>query len=327
MYVCGVDAGATKTDCAISSSDGFLIGRWFGGPALMLAGDEFAAVIAGAVDQCCAGAGLPASAIQVLAVGLAGVDTADRRDQATAVLSAAFNGSAVIVENDASVALEAATATRPAAVVMAGTGSIGYGEDADGRPLRVGGWGHVLGDEGSGHAIGVAACAAVLKTFDGRAADTLLTNEVREHFSLEDVRELLGLSERFVLEPSAAASFAPTVIRLAQDGDGTAKQIVECAANHLVGHARRLIGALGLERQGLLMLGGGLLANSEYYTELVLAGIKAERPGVTIGSFDLPPVGGAVLKALGRLPERNQGDLRARLMRGFGAPQADQAYA
>lgn len=327
-YVCGVDAGATKTDCAISASDGTLVARWADGPALMLVGDEFAAAIAAAVRKCCSTADLPATAIDVTAIGLAGVDTADRQEHARRALGAALRGSVLIVENDASVALEAATATRPAAVVMAGTGSIGYGEDAEGRPLRVGGWGHVLGDEGSGYAIGVAACAAALRAADGRGAATALTRRAREHFELNDVRELVGLTERFALEPGTAASFAPVVLQLAQDGDGTAEQIVDRAATHLVGYAKSLIDQLELERRGLLMLGGGLLANSNYYAELLTAGIRAVRPAARVRGFDLPPVGGAVLKALAVLYGLDRADgLRTSLRRGFGAPLPDQQPA
>jgi N-acetylglucosamine kinase-like BadF-type ATPase len=328
QYVCGVDAGGTKTDCAISASDGTLVARSTGGPSAMNSGDRFAASIADAVEQCRASAGLTAEAMEVIAIGLAGVDATDGQERARSALAAVLHSPALIVENDASVALEGATATRPAGVVMAGTGSIGYGQDSDGQPRRVGGWGHVLGDEGSGYAIGVAACAAVLKASDGRAARTALIDRARKHFSLNDIRELVGLTERFALAPSAAAAFAPDVIHLAQSGDATAKTIVDRAATDLVGYARWLIDELRLEQEGLLMLGGGLLANSPYYAELVTAGVRAERPGAEIGGFDLPPVGGAVLKALIRLHggDRSRA-LRTSLMRSLSALSVDQRTA
>jgi glucosamine kinase len=324
-YVCGIDAGATKTDCVISASDGTLVASRSEGPALMLTGDGFAATIGGAFDRCCATADIDPAAVEVVAVGLAGVDTSDGQAHARSALAGALRGGTLIVENDAGVALEAATATRPAAVIMAGTGSIGYGECPDGHSVRVGGWGHVLGDEGSGYAIGVAACAAVLKAVDGRGARTMLIDRARDHFSIEDVRDLVGLTERFALEPRTAAAFAPQVISLAQAGDGTAKQIVQRAATHLVGYARRLIDELQLQRRGVVMLGGGLLVRSPYYAGLLKQSMRAEWPEVTIGRFDLPPVGGAVLKALAGLYGREGSHaLRAPLMRGFAARSTDR---
>ena len=190
--------------------------------------------------------------------------------------------------------------------------------------FRVGGWGHVLGDEGSGYAIGVAACAAALKASDGRGAPTMLIDRACDHFSLGDVRELVGLTERFALQPSAAAAFAPDVLKVAQQGDIIAGQIVDRAATHLVSYAHRLIDELRLDRHGVLMLGGGLLTNSSHYTKLVTG--RASAPSgqdATMGGFDLPPVGGALLKALAELHGRGRGSCpedraHARLRRAFG---------
>lgn len=317
-FVCGVDAGGTKTDCATCAADGTVLARWIAGPAAMNGRPDFTEAVVEALDRCRQAAGVPADQVHVVVVGMAGIDTDDGRDRATAALAAKLGVADLVVDNDASIALEAATSQRPAAVIMAGTGSIGYGEDATGRSHRVGGWGHLLGDEGSGYAIAVAALGAVLQAADLRGADTALIDRARHHFSLDDPRELIDLTERFAVEPGIAAGFAPEVIRLGEAGDETAATIVRDAAGHLVDQACGLIDALGIDGDGVVALGGGLLVNSAYYADMVSAGIRAARPGVEIRGFELPPVAGALLKGLVRLDvDRDADALRRRVTEGL----------
>ena len=79
----------------------------------------------------------------------------------------------VLVVNDALVALEAGAGDGPGIVLIAGTGSICYGRNEEGQAARAGGWGYMLGDEGSGWWIGRRALSAVMRQFDGRGPATL----------------------------------------------------------------------------------------------------------------------------------------------------------
>jgi N-acetylglucosamine kinase-like BadF-type ATPase len=317
-YVCGVDAGATKTDCVICAIDGEVAARVTNGPASMLGGDDFASSIADTLRRCHDAASLESEAIDIACIGLAGVDTPEGRARAYSALRDRLGVGELVLENDASIALAAATTRRPAAVMMAGTGSIGYGEDVDGRSHRVGGWGHLLGDEGSGYALASVACAAVLRAIDGRAPDTELVELAPRHYGLEDPRQLVDLTHRFALEPRLAAGFAPEVMQAAERGDEVAAQIVRQGADHLVDQACGLSDSLVLHEDGVLALGGGLLTGSPYYFGLVRGGIQAARSSVDVIGFELPPVAGAALGALVHLRvEQNEIEVRRRLAAGL----------
>ena len=138
----------------------------------------------------------------------------------------------VLVVNDALVALEAGAPGEPGVVIISGTGSIAYGRNAAGEAARSGGWGYVLGDEGSGYWIGRAALRAVLREADERGPKTALTPLLLEHFGVAagagpDPRGLPqqpqaggdrgagavragGVSPRVMRSPSASCAAPPT---------------------------------------------------------------------------------------------------------------------
>lgn len=166
--LCGVDVGASKSDCVVCTGSGELLGRVIGEPgAIQRFGPEHVAPIRKIVEQSCTALGLDPSRLRVISVGLAGADSPELTKRACSVLAADFPSTRVAVLSDAAIALEAATSERPAGVLIAGTGSIAYGEKG-GDAHRVGGWGLLDPDEGSGLEMTRQACAVVLQSVDGR---------------------------------------------------------------------------------------------------------------------------------------------------------------
>ena len=326
--VCGVDAGGSKTDCVLARADGTVLSRKIAGGTSLITHPRFTDVIADVVRLGIEGAGISRDEVGAYAIGLTGVDTSERVELATAALAGALGSQRVVVRNDADIALEGATLSRPGAVLMAGTGSICYGEDRDGRRRRVGGWGHVLGDEGSGFAVSVAALAAVLRAVDGRAPRTALLDRALRHFALDDLRRLVELTDQFASEPHSAAGFAPHVLELAEAGDPLAAPIVRAAGNELADLALEIIDTVGSDGRCVVAFGGGLLANSGYYASLVRARIQDVCPVAEIRPFEMPPVGGAVLVALGTLEAaRNFEEPRSRLGQSLQIDAVDAATA
>ncbi len=319
LLICGVDAGATKTDCAICDCSGQVLARIVSGPSAMISrGETLASKVARTVDMARHSVPLTRAGVDVVVLGLAGVDTPSGHERAYKALRAAIGARLVIVENDAANALEAVAPERPAAVVMAGTGSIAYAEDSEGRTYRVGGWGHIFGDEGSGFAIGVAALSSVLRAEDGRSQPTSLAERACSFFDLPTPHALVDLTETFAREPRRAAGFAPEVFAAAEAGDEVAATVIEGAARDLVGLATRVLETLG-RRDAVVVLGGGLLTNVLGYSARVAAGISAATPEVVIRWAESPPVVGALLKGLA-LAGRD-GDLmevRQALVASFG---------
>ena len=121
-------------------------------------------------------------------LGVAGVDRQDDDRVVRAIMRRLGFRSQSLVVNDALVALVAGVGDEPGVVLIAGTGSIAYGVNEDGYAARAGGWGYVLGDEGSGYWIGRQALIAVVREADGRGPRTRLTALVLEHFGLSQRR-------------------------------------------------------------------------------------------------------------------------------------------
>src|SRR4051812_11326281 len=166
----GIDGGGTRATALVIDAEGVVLGRAHGGPALVSAvaptarADALAALATEALAQ--------AATEQVAAVmccAVAGVGREPERAALEAALRSIAPARDVFVTTDAEAALYDAFGDQQGILLIAGTGSIAWGRGADGRLARCGGWGHILGDEGSGYAIGRAGLRAVMHAHDGRA--------------------------------------------------------------------------------------------------------------------------------------------------------------
>jgi N-acetylglucosamine kinase-like BadF-type ATPase len=178
----------------------------------------------------------------------------------------------VDVTTDAAILLAAGTPDNWGIAVVAGTGSIAYGRSPDGRTARAGGWGYLLGDEGSGYALVIAALRAVLCGADGRGPETRLGPSLLDRLGLSQVDGVIPAIYRGNLDRAALASHAPLVLELAEAGDTVASGIVENA----VGELAELTAAVGRQLefgQPLvpIALSGGVFLGSKYYRQKFLA--------------------------------------------------------
>src|SRR5205085_10696076 len=145
-----------------------------GGPGNFQAAGEDAAreSIKAAIDAALTAAldgPVPREQVAAVAAGLAGMHVPADYERFTALVGRLLSAGRVRIYNDGAVALAAATGGREGIVVVAGTGSIAYGADRSGRSLRSGGWGYIIGDEGSAYAIARQALRAASCTGDGPA--------------------------------------------------------------------------------------------------------------------------------------------------------------
>jgi N-acetylglucosamine kinase-like BadF-type ATPase len=175
----------------------------------------------------------------------------------------------VRITNDAELVLSALS-HQVGVAVISGTGSIALGRDAQGTLARVGGWGHVLGDEGSGFGIGREALQCAVRAADGRGPATALLDTILGHWQLPAPEALL---ERVypTFDKTAIAALAPLVLALARAGDPVACRIEARAANELalaiIAVTRRLNFVAGPLP---VAFGGGVLINEERLRALVI---------------------------------------------------------
>src|SRR5512134_4028190 len=210
MHVIGIDAGGTKTVCQLADDQGRLVTETRGpGANLQAAGElQVEKVLHDVMERALASGPAAAQGLVPAAIclGIAGVDREDDSRVVWGIMRRIGYKARLVVVNDALIALEAGIGEGPGIVVISGTGSICYGRNAQGEAARAGGWGYVLGDEGSGYWIGRAAIRAVLREQDRRGARTLLTDLLLRHFEVQRPQDLLhAVYYRGVKPPEIAA--------------------------------------------------------------------------------------------------------------------------
>jgi N-acetylglucosamine kinase-like BadF-type ATPase len=195
--------------------------------------------------------------------------------------------------NDVDAAHLGAFAGGPGILILAGTGSMAWARDLGGASYRTGGWGEVIGDEGSGYWIGNRVLGAVGKAIDGRAEATGLVAGVFAALGLasgDRMDQLLGWASRLDEPRKQIAALAPIALALAETGDPAANAIVDAAAAELALHIRTLERQLGAPALAWSFAGG--LFASPALRRAVTA--QVGRPPALPR---LPPVGGALLAA------------------------------
>jgi N-acetylglucosamine kinase len=129
-------------------------------------------------------------------------------------------------------------------VVAAGTGSIVFGRNKNGDTKRVGGWGYILGDEGSAYKIAVAGMQAALKAYDGREMSTSLVEEFKQHLGLATIEGLIEVIYRRGWGVKEIAALAPIVDWSAACKDEVAQRIIDDAAKELIKATSTVISAI-----------------------------------------------------------------------------------
>jgi glucosamine kinase len=175
-YFLGIDGGGTKTLCAVGDESQLLAMATAGPSNVLRAGEAQAREsLHQSVRQACAAAGITPAQVTHTCIGAAGAarpEIAEIVRRALAeVLPSPLQISNIHVVGDMEIAMEAAFGAGPGVIVIAGTGSIAYGRDAQGNTARAGGWGFAISDEGSAHWIGRAAAAALVRDMDRTQGD------------------------------------------------------------------------------------------------------------------------------------------------------------
>ena len=183
MYILGLDGGGTKTDMALCDESGCVISRAIGGAASLTGQTQEAAFghIEETVRRVTAPIGGERAEIAAFFAGISGGGLAANREKVRA-LFARLLPNARVRENasDAVNALSAGIGRGDGVIAIAGTGSSVFAR-AKGEMRQVGGWGYLLGDEGSGFDLGRRALRAALYDLDGRGEKTCLKASARRY--------------------------------------------------------------------------------------------------------------------------------------------------
>ena len=288
----GIDAGGTRTVCQLADRDGRVIGSARGpGANLQAVGElEVEKVLHSVIDEALRGSATPPVAI---CLGMAGVDRPRDNEIVRGILGRIGYRAAVLIVNDALIALEAGVGPGAGIVVVAGTGSIAYGRDARNRAARAGGWGYVLGDEGSGYWLGRQALRAVVRASDGRGPQTTLTARVLAHYHVAHPQQLVREIYYGGTKPAAIAALSREVQAAADDADPVANHIIDAGAGELAAAVVSVASRLGLHDAPVILAGGTLL-NVARLRSGVVAHLSRRLPHAPVRPLDVEPALGAV---------------------------------
>jgi N-acetylglucosamine kinase-like BadF-type ATPase len=303
----GVDGGGTRTRAVVAGEDLVPMGRGASGPAnastrpLPL----IVETVLEAVGDAAASAVVSTARAERVGVGLAGVESAGLVAPLTAALEEHLGAGRVLVTTDARIALAGASPgdpEGPGVVLIAGTGAIAYGRSGDGAEARAGGWGPLLGDEGSGYAIARQGLAAVVRDLDGRGPKTAIRELLfRSERGIHTLEELLAKIYRTEGGAGDVAAYFPIVLAAAKAGDAEARRILGEAGRELALAALTVIRKLRLESASFpVSTVGGVFAAGDLLVGPLTAALHEVAPGARVGPPAYPPEIGAIRLARAR---------------------------
>ena len=298
VHVIGIDAGGTKTVCLLCDSEGRLVAEARGEGANLHSAGELAVekVLHGLMDRVLDERPFVPAAI---CLGIAGVDRQADVSVVSQLMRRIGHKARIVVTNDALVALVAGVGEGPGIVVIAGTGSIAYGRNGRNQAARAGGWGYVLGDEGSGYWIGRHALRAVVRESDGRGRLTAITPHILGQLGLERPQDLVHAVYHADLKPSAIAALARCVQQARDEGDPIAQAILAEAARELAASAASVARRVGLEDEAFpFFLSGGMFHAIPWLVEGLSERLRQVAPRATVRVLDREPAWGAVELAI-----------------------------
>lgn len=299
-YAAGWDGGGSKTAAVCLGLMGDQLMRESFGPLNPNGADESAIEITirsvlGAMDKLPGGL----SACRHLTVGAAGVSNPKVVDLISGLIrKCGYPGSLDII-GDHEILLYGAVG-REGTVLIAGTGSVCIGRNAQGQTHRSGGLGYLIGDEGSGYWIGLKILCTVTRSLDGRGPETLMTGPLMETLQCDSLRGIIGQVYGGELDKSRIAALSRLLTAALQQKDAAALDIARAAADELCMLAGTVVTALGIEG-GRLALSGGLLSESSPLRAQVMERIQRQHPALQIISPQTDAAQGAALMALEQL--------------------------
>lgn len=294
-----VDAGGTKTAACIArgrDGEGFQIlgrGRSTGANPLSIGAERAVAAIAVAVASARQHAQLDPAVADRAVLSIAGAADPEVAGELVERLRSIGIAQRMAVVSDVLPIFAAGARQGVGIALISGTGSVAFGRNAEGEQVRCGGWGYLLGDEGSGYAIGRAALRATLEELEAsRHLPRRLTRSVLEVLKVRDASDLKKAVYNSDSPRATIASIAVEVAELAADEDPLAQEILDTAGGELALIVQSAARQLRLEGSEIPMaLAGGILVGSTYLRESLGRQLQACKLDCSLKVVDDPLVG------------------------------------
>jgi glucosamine kinase len=295
----GIDGGGSKTSCLLGDETSVL-GAGTGRPSNVVRVGEAQArdSLTTAIRQACTVANIEPSQISSVCVGLAGAARPEISDLVRGIVSEVISGGSkpaeINVVGDMVIALESAFGSGPGVIVIAGTGSIAYGRNAEGQTARAGGWGFAISDEGSGHWIGRTAVAAAIGAWDENPGQNVPMIEILlKSWHLGTIEQLVPAAN--ATPPPDFAALFPSVLSLAGSGDRIARDVLTQGGVHLANLAGTLLRRLFSNSGAVpVAMSGGVFASSAQVRQVFYNSLGSAHPHAALNPTVIEPVRGAL---------------------------------
>ncbi len=299
-FLIGFDCGATKTECALADIEGNIICSANGKPSniLVIGIDNAARNILSLLDKFKNELDFTRAEIEKVVIGAAGAGRKEDAERLRKVVTDLASARGIIIKSitvvsDAQIALEGAFPNKAGCILIAGTGSIIYGKDKEGNVFRAGGFGRLIGDEGSGYSIGRKALEAAAGFFDGRGEKTLMVKLIADKYFIKTSGDLIS---KVYKENLDIASAAQIVLTAAEQGDKIALNILAEESDQLIELIKAMIKKMNIKELNV-STAGSLISNKNDYSDMLLKKIRTNLPSVKVIIPEHSPVEGAIILA------------------------------
>ncbi len=285
--ILGIDGGGTKVMVALADRSGRILRTGLGGGVNAMDNPAWRTELEAQIEPFRSERRLTAVAAALPVYG----EVAHLSLQLEEAIAQAFPNARTRVLNDVDAAHLGALAGKSGILVLSGTGSMAWARNAKGEPARTGGWGDIIGDEGSSYWIGRLALNLVSQSLDGRLPPTALVRAIFDHLRLDPINPMdsLGAWATSDAKRSSIAALSSVVDKAALNGDTAARGLLDLAAEELAKHHRAIAGRC--EPGADWTFAGGTLRST------VLLQALEQRIGHPPISPKLPPIGGALFAA------------------------------
>ena len=302
QYCIGIDGGGTKTEGIIGDNNGRIVGYVKAETTniQVKALDDVKNTLVNMIATLRIQAKIDLSDINTIYLSLSGAGRETEKALIKASLAEFENdGINIVIENDAMCALASGTYGDSGIVLIAGTGSIAYSYMKETNELdRVGGWGYIIGDEGSGYDIGKQALSSIMKGYDGRGPATRLTGAIMKHLNLTHETEIIPYIYQNTEMRSDIAALSKIVLKVATKGDNVAKSILDNSIKSLIELVHGAFLYLDKKKYNPpIVLCGGLFSNP-MFKEKFISDLKTKLPNSEIIIPNFTPVIGAYILSL-----------------------------
>ena len=293
VVVVGIDAGGSKTRAFAVDRDGAVVGRGAGGGANLLSSPDPAGSIAAALSE-----SLGSAKPEAVVLSCSGGDRAADREKGRAILTQLVGPTVRIeVTHDAIAALYAGNPAGCGVVLISGTGSIAFGRNDEGEERRAGGWGYLIGDEGSAVWLGLEGLRAAAHHADGRGAGTAITAHLLGELGVDSFMEVIPQLYGRPHPAPAILAAVRAVGRAAAEADAIAVSIVQRGAHALARAASVVAAELRLE-EGPVYLAGGAFESLPSLERAVRGELLRMLPRATVEPVSEEPAMGAARLAM-----------------------------